>query len=808
MSFEWETQEDISWDEPPPLEEEPIEPPQSGRRWPYLVLALLIGAGVAGLIIVRELNQRVAQAEAEARLAVISSYSVIQQAAAESDAELFVGFLSGRDEAWSQAHEEAVREGAFLDRSGLGLRRLEDENADAATADVNFSPDLLSAELTVTQTYAVDIGNDLTESVQFQQTAVYRLGPNRWLLSPPEAEFWGETLTSNGRYLVLTYPERDAEIGRRLALDLDRKLMEMCAQLSDLNCPSALQVTVDLATDPDSLLLFRDGSIPTGLSLSLPAPTLAGVPLDESGYRSLQRGYARWVVAAVISDLVGWTCCEHELIYQTLLDMEWQQLGLKTWPPLAYEQVIESARQLESMIELWDATTAAAQADEWQNSYALITFLTTEVGLSPTELQREMGDITYRNWLLNVMGEAYPSFTDLDRDWQRFLDERAFSHSEAVVSLPNQNLQLLCYPNAGTNLDLVRYVSAVDGFTAERHFSDSISMLGLPDDSGVFLSGPGLAEPMIWREGQAAILPRLADLPALAFDPLGEHLLLVDVLQAISPYLLLPLADCLTGTNCTRQSLVGYPVWSPNGSQVVMAGINLSNGSGQNDPFLFWANNRTGNNATLLREGALPFWLDETTVGFVSRGEVLSLLTLPEESVEVILLLEDLLTHLPSETGALNETFIDFVTADPHNPDQLLIATADEFGRLAHAHLFVYDWQTEQVFVPQYFRNERTDYERGYELSPDGRWLTMTRFDRDQSVWLLYLYDFAQKETTTITVDEAFDPSGPRLFDWSADGRWLVVTENGYLRLIELETGYEKLVAGKQIGCETAVWIN
>ena len=427
MSFEWQTPEEITWDKPPPIEEEPAEPPQPGRRWPYVLLAVVVIVGTAILIIVRELNQRIALAEAEARLAVLSSYSVIQQAAAEGDAELFVGFLSGRDDEWAQAQEEAIREGVFLDRDGLGLHHLGEANPAETIADVTFSLDLQSAELTVTQTYVVDIGNGLTESVQLQQTAVYRLGPNRWLLAPPEPEFWGETQTSSGRYLTLTYPERDAEIGRRLALDLDRKLIEMCAQLSGLNCPPTLQVIVDFTKDPHSLLPLREGHILTGRNLNLPTPTLMGVPLDESGYRSLQRGYARWVISAVISDLVDWDCCDHELIYQAMMDAEWRQLGLKTAPPPAFDQVRESASQLSSLVNLWTAPSASAQPEDWQNSYALIEFLTTVVGVPIPQLQRELGDITYRNWLLNVMGEAYPSFNDLEQEWQRFLNERASS---------------------------------------------------------------------------------------------------------------------------------------------------------------------------------------------------------------------------------------------------------------------------------------------------------------------------------------------------------------------------------------------
>ena len=419
MSFDWQTQEEISWEEPPPLPEEPVEPRPRRRLWPYVILMILVGAAVAAFVVVRDLNRRVAAAEAEARVAVISSYNVIQQAAVDEDAELFVGFLSGRDANWSAGLEEAVREGAYLNRDGLGLRRLGEAGSAEETAVVTLSPDLTSAEMTVTHTYGVDIGNGLTETVLLGQTAVYRLGPNRWLLAPPEPEFWGEMLVSNGRYLTTRYPERDAEIGRRLAADLDRKLIEMCTQITDLNCPPDLQINLELSPDPHTLLPLRDAHLPTGRSLSLPTPTLSGIPQNENGYRTLQRGYSRWLVASVISDLVGWVCCDHELFYQALVDIQWQQLGLTTLPTIDYNYVQTHANQLDEPLDLWNNLTEGTLPQERQIVYALVEFLTSEANIPTPHLQREFGQLTYRNWLLNVSGIP---FADLEQAWQRFLN--------------------------------------------------------------------------------------------------------------------------------------------------------------------------------------------------------------------------------------------------------------------------------------------------------------------------------------------------------------------------------------------------
>jgi hypothetical protein len=44
--------------------------------------------------------------------------------------------------------------------------------------------------------------------------------------------------------------------------------------------------------------------------------------------------------------------------------------------------------------------------------------------------------------------------------------------------------------------------------------------------------------------------------------------------------------------------------------------------------------------------------------------------------------------------------------------------------------------------------------------------------------------------------------------DWSADGRWLIVQDDGFLHLLLPGTGYERLVIPTTDNCETAVWVD
>ena len=129
---------------------------------------------------------------------------VIEQAALDQDDDLFVTFLSGRDPSWVAAQETAVRDNHYLGRTLFGLDLVADEPFEP---QIDLNLDLSSATVRTPRAYSLEVGNGLQETVVLSQTAVYRPGPNRWLLSPPEPEFWGEPTLHNGVLLNVEYPE-------------------------------------------------------------------------------------------------------------------------------------------------------------------------------------------------------------------------------------------------------------------------------------------------------------------------------------------------------------------------------------------------------------------------------------------------------------------------------------------------------------------------------------------------------------------------------------------------------------------------
>jgi hypothetical protein len=692
-----------------------------------------------------------------------------------------------------------VENGGFVDRSSFGLSKLANSDPESAIVEVTLAPDLTSAELVTQRPYAIDVGNGVTETVILEQTAVYRLGPNRWLLAPPEEAFWGETMTSNGRYLTLTYPERDAEIGRRLALDLDRKLIEMCSQLRDILCPLAMRVTVDLTGDPESLILYE----PATLDLALPTPTILGMPKDEVGYESVMRGYAQRVVTAAIGHLVEYECCEHSPIYYTLLSLEWQQLGLiSPIPQPDYEQVAIIAPSLDGLLDYYELEMQPAL-------YVLADFLQVELGVSLVQMQRALQADTFRRWLIDLKGTRFATFEDLDRAWVSFVQAR-ITQVEPPIPLPEQALQLICRPVGQDQQELWRYDLVMDEWQMEWRLGTAVSLYSLPNDDGVLVYGTDMAEPFAWRDEVRTVIAPVAHRTPLIFDPLGENLLLFDEIQTLSPYQLLTMESCLTSDGCLVNTLLGYPFWSPDGSQMVMMASSFS-GSNRDEPVLFLGNGM-GFETELVGDGMRPFWLDTLHFGFISSEQVVSVVNTPDLTSEPLFSIDDLLAKLPQverdSADLLLYIQIDFIVIDPQNSERLLVIVSDFSDDLPATHLFAYDLSHNQADLLTSIIYNAQEQAYQYDLSPDGRYLILTRFNRDYTTIRFSLYDLYTDEIETSVFSPPQDMFLSQVMDWSADGRWLILTEYGYLRLLAVGEDYERLIVPTVGGCETAVWIN
>ena len=443
MSFDWQT-DDHEWDERetrrsgrrpadlPPLNEAlfggpettaPPSPVAAPRRRRLLSLAA-VGVLVVALaaLLYWQLQRSAAKAETRLTTEVAASHAAILAAARTGDGELFVSLLSGRDRDWAEAQQWLAHHGDFLDRSAFGLSL---SPSAPVSPTVTLAPDLRSAELTLPQRYEIGVGNGLTETVTLQQTAVYRLGPDRWLFAPPDDAFWGETATVGGRYVQVTYPARDADVAEPLARDVDAALAEFCRNLGEECAPLRLV----LSTNPASFIAYDrpEGTWTGGSEIVMPTPALFGRPADDAGQRALSRVYSARAVSAAAANFSGWRCCDNALFYGALLDAQLSRLGLQPWPVGAaeYERLAREPELLRAVEELWRREEATAE--ERRLAYMLVDFIVTQSNIPIPAIQRMLlNDIQmpYWPWISRATNGLYGSQADFERDLLRYAAER------------------------------------------------------------------------------------------------------------------------------------------------------------------------------------------------------------------------------------------------------------------------------------------------------------------------------------------------------------------------------------------------
>ncbi|HEX6385344.1 MAG TPA: hypothetical protein VF177_11790, partial [Anaerolineae bacterium] len=649
----------------------------------------------------------------------------------------------------------------------------------------------------------------------------------------PEPEFWGETRHSQGRILTLIYPQRDEMIARRLALDIDAKLMEMCAALAELECLEDLRVSSALTTDPGSLneATLANTLVRAGETLELPAPTLVGTPVDEAAYQALYRGYATHVVAAAITDLVGWRCCGQAHFYQALLAQQLRRLALRPLPLTSGDYEALTQLNLEELADTWSGTDILEQIDGAKPHLALAQFLIEESGASATTMQRVLAQVNsaseaaYWGWLFQFAGGENSNREALEREWFRFVYNRSTTaQTPPPLPWPEQDLQLLCRPVTGQTLALYRYDLVADSLTFATTLERPVAfMIGLTDDRGVVVGeyqSAGARESLyLWENGvkKRILWDSSASVPValpVTTDPEGRLLLMYSPLEASTPAGLLPLADCRAGADCALTVLNGFPIWSPAGERAVIVVGDLAFTSGGRLQGNLFLSDGNGEDSHFLGLGATPFWLDNETFGFVTLDpellrQSIYTVTVGNATVEPTLLLavDELAAVLPEsqESGSLH---LDYVAVTPTDPDLLLIASADPSGQASGGYLFTFDRETEKVSLHLEIEDEPRLYQRGYRFSPDGRWLLISSLNNVDPIWVLYLHNVEGGDTLTFTVNDTYPLPLHWYTDWSADNQWLSLPERGHVRLIAPDHDYEHLVIPEDRVCSGAVWVN
>lgn len=862
-NFDWQ-QEDNRWDEPaaPPTRD------SEKRKRPFFIfLVIVLTLFLASFVVYQQVNKQVESTTTAVQTDVLAAHNLVQTAEFSADGELLQSLLSGRLDEWITAQESALAAGVLYGRAPWAFKpvstafseplRLEDLDG---LAHLTLSPELIEAELQFPLAYTIMTGAGISETVVLTQTAVYRRGEQRWLLSPPTAEFWGEWVTKKDQYLTLIYPQRDAELAERFASDLEDLLDQICTHPDLPDCPEAMNIAVRFDTNPDSLIKGTDrrNLFDEQPYLTLPTPTLFGLPQDEAGYEALLGAYRRLLATAVFADLYDWECCRHASVFQVLVDYQLSQMGFLPWPVLDewHTRGLHESRTLQSLEAYWRSFQFANVDEDGEFLYTVFDFIFREYpALLPSLLLTGLDDNSnLAFWLSEALNQAGyqsgPQITlleSLDNEWWHFaFTETLLAQQKKALplDLPDQDIALLC--TSGTNFDATTTMSLsrfdTEGDISQEMLTYNGFVLFNPflDDSGVVVQSLDLAETNEWQteiwqfEGERTLLVNEDNMffSLGQFDPTGQYIVTFageDELATPQP-MLIDLTTCADST-CTMLPLPGLPYWSPDGTQTIIGHTNLFDGTAflRNGRIMlfdafeppnivnFWAGDALGQlpheEPDVLGTGYSPFWLNNDTFGFVryhsETGEPEVVIrqmvadTAESEQLETVLTMADIQALIPDSIRA--PATIRYVITHPAQPDKLFTVALDALGR--EAYVFALD-RISGTLDLRLQSQIQPFHSLGF--SPNGRWLVLIGND-DESIGetsTLYFHDIEANETQTYISDYgSFMFSS--LYDWSLDGNWVMFLVNDrVVSMVAPAYDYQLVFAHDQGNCTSMAWIN
>ena len=815
MHFDWHTEEERLPQWLPQGEGRPAR----RRMWITVLIAGLLLA-LASYGIWRQVQRGLAAAEQSARESVHGVHDLAGRAAAEADEELLVSLLSGRDPAWTTAQKKRLRSGLLFSGAvqPFGLRPA----GESAVTDVEFDPELLEATVSAEQGYVVTQTTGITEHIVLRGTHFYRQGAQRWLLSPPPEGFWGDTKTARGTRLTLSFPERDETTALRLAQDIDEKLGEMCAMLSDLDCPPGFTMKVELSADPASFLSLEP--IPSASTeLTLPTPTLVGVPVDEEGYQALFRGYAARVAAAGITSLVEYDCCRRVLFFKASLDWQLYHLGLQGWPLTVprYLAAIDSLAGPAWFQMLWYRESLAERPPaERALALGAVELLLDDgpASASPPLLQRTLltagipGD-----WLQLV--SKYRSLPAFYQVLQSHLMEQA-NERQTFPPPPDQDLILSCYAD-GTG-HLYRYHPDTGRLAEEPAERESTSRrVPLPESEGAPSSSPRLDEPIVFLQRREEPSPRRPERKYVfrpdifsqvysTLDAKGRFIAMQ--IMAYGPQLaFVPISGEQCGEQCPQwQNGGAYAVHSPDGQDILwQQGGRVWRGE--------------GDQAHPVGRGSFPFWLDRATYGYLSREEVVIART-ADDVAQPLFTVEALLDRVRSRQAPDDRGRVTAVQGDPAGsgavvffltlgPGQnyLLLLRPPEHG----SSWFERRPQLSDLAI-LFDTKASIDTPPESSFSPGGKWFVATTGFSGDGPPGRVVFDLREPRTPgDVTRMIAFAPGRYHVnYDWSAGDAWLAWPRQNYVELLAPASGTARyFVSAPTDGpawqwCESVAWVN
>lgn len=397
---------------------------------------------------------------------------------------------------------------------------------------------------------------------------------------------------------------------------------------------------------------------------------------------------------------------------------------------------------------------------------------------------------------------------------------------ETPLSLPQQVIYTLCLAYPSDGFELRRYDPFLNTWTTvdvERpyQFLDAV-----PDDSRLLLqakpdsSSPNRLHLSLLTDGDDSLLindvtrqwqPRPVGWQT-STEPTRLLLQGADLYSATTFYNWLDLDTC-DQNGCATVDLPGYVSWSPSGvNSVVVVESELFFG------------NATGQIVAPIEAGLHPVWLDDATLAyarFVEQDGRISMdvVALQPGSDKANLLFDADDLSAAADISEKGQLFIKYMTNSPADPHLLLVA-ASGIGDYAGEY-FIFSVQLRAHEPDILLRERREGAPQGFptlltptgyppfSLSPDGRWLVFSDLTGVyKNSWIFYLHNMEKQETKTLRTAFPAYPARYPYYDWSADGRWLAVQDDGFMRLVAPDVDFQRLVPHEFDACYYTAWVN
>lgn len=847
--FDWQTEEEAAWEEVSAWSEGSAGPKRTPKWW-WLALPLMVVATL--LVVYRQAQKQTENALETVKQDVVSSQMLLHDAIDNQDEDLLRVLLSGRDMGWVFGIQQLMESGDFWDYGPFSLALVPDSYQ---LVDVALSPQLDFAEVSFTQMYTASPLGKEPKMVTLEQSAIFRRGATRWLYAPHEEAFWGEWETRRIEEVTLVYAARDAEFVNQLARELDLWLPRFCETLPDFPC-DPWQKSIRFA--PDLHTKLRLTETPAALytnqiQLELPAPSLLGLPQDETSRNVLIDAYKSLIGRAYIADALGYRCCDHVLAFDALSTYQLAQLGLFEWPitiadhykaweadeanfsnlPLMWQEEtilpIESAEQenLLLRIDFLIHTSNARSVVAMQRMLNQTTILTSTQWLNQLFANEDMQFFRGPNFSLEMLRELWRNYTYLYYEAGTTFGETA----------PSQALLLTCLPTSGNaiNTAVYQHTALKSQWTVTAEERGYGLLFPFADDSQILFetlpfAGDTLTNTLeIWTPNQERRkVPLLDNTYNLSLGQISLDGRFVTTYSfAVNPNNTGPQAqffdlNTCTESGCRQFNLPGTPYWSSNGRYALIQSFNDFDFLGQlSDRGVFLVPSPTNyqiflsdvanitNQTTFIEieRGYSPFWLDNERFGFVKQREgstISELYTATVTAPEPRLLLTStaLQNAVPSDQSS-TAWHIGYAMALPSQPEKLIVVANDDRNL---GHLFFFNQETNGV---RYGTRLDITYSHQLVVSPNGRYIAASFLPNPDNPVVRDL-----KVIDLQTGSERLFPLGQnfafpaRMFDWSLDAEWLAIkAEINAVQVLHLPSGNRTVLQHPNVPCTAVSWI-